>query len=424
MHSMYLRQRQILCFLALLMFWTAAGLWLIVSALQSEGDAQERSVRKGMEALAWSGNASQDWTGLLLDSSGRVLLSQPADLLDGMDSAQDYAARLWWAAAGTAQGWLDIDGAQGRFRRAYISRTGQGQAWVALPPCRRLDLRCSLQPVWLGAAALGLLATVGWVVAWLRRALRTADGRRLPPGPREIARCERMHAIGRLSLLFAHELNNQLGVISNSAYLVQRIDDARLALPAQAMLRGVEAAGALTQRLQRYGEQGCAGPRSLDLRDWLPRLQPALALVLGKRMELGMGVAAQAMQVRVNPDAFELALSCVMLGVREALADGTVVRLTAGLLDPAAEQGLAAAGRHVQICVEAWAAWPQGPSPLGEKASPAGGTGADHEPLRLARGLCCSVGCQAWVRSEPGRCVMVALVLPLLEGAALPRASA
>lgn len=420
---MYLRQRPILCFFALLLFWMAAGLWLVLSALQSESEAQERSMRAGMEALALSGNAGQDWTGLLLDSSGRVLLAQPADLLDGVGSAEDYAAMLLWAAVGTTQGWLDIEGVQGRFRRAYFSRTGQGQAWVALPPCRRLDPLCSAEPVWIGAAALGFLATLGWAVAWLARALRAVDGGRLPQVPGEVAWGERMHAIGRLSVVFAHELNNQFGIISNSAYLVQRIDDARLALPAQALLRAVESASALTQRLQRYGERGRARPRSLDLCDWLPRLQPALALALGKRMELGMGVAPQAMHVQLDPEAFELALSCVMLGVRDALAEGAVVRLTAALLDEAAEDGLAP-GRHVQICVEAWAAWPQGRPLPWQEPSPTEDARQEHELLRLAKALCRGLGAEVRARSESGRCMMVALVLPMGDGAALPPASA
>lgn len=424
MHSIHLHPRQILCFFAVLMLWAAAGLWLLVSALQSEGDAWESSVRIGTEALAVSGATSRDWAGLLLDSAGRVLLAQPADLLDAVQDADAYVGALRVAAGGATQGWLDIDVEQGRFRRAYLSRTRQGGSWFALPPCRRLDFMCSPQPAWMGAAALALLVPAGLCMAWLARAMGSGP---LPLSAREGACGERMQATGRLSGPFAHELNNQLGIIRNCAYLIQRIEDERLALPVQTVLKAVEAASALTQRLQRYGERGCARPQALELSHWLPRLQPALALLLGKRMALDIGVAPEAMQVHVDREGFELVLSCIMLGVRDVLADGAVVRLTAGFLGGAVADGLAS-GRQVQVCVEAWVSWLQEPAAPREGPQPALATGDDCDgcdgcgPLALAQDLCRSVGSEVWIRSQPGRCVVAVLVLPVRAEGAAPSA--
>lgn len=414
MHSIHLYSRQILCFFAWLVLWAAAGLWLVMNALQSEGDAWESSVRVGTEALAVSGATSRDWAGLLVDSAGRVLLAQPADLLDAVEDADAYVNALRAAAGGATQGWIDVDAAQGRFRRAYFSRTGQGGSWFALPPCRRLDFMCSPAPAWMGAAALALLAPLGLFMVWLARAMGT--GATLPA--QEAACSERMQAIGRLFGPVAHELNNQLGTIRNGACLIRRIDDVRLALPAQAVLRAVEAAGALTQRLQRYGGQGCARPQALDLGHWLPRLQPALALWLGQRMALDIGVAPQAMPVQADGEGLELVLGCIMLGVREVLTDGAVVRLTAGFLGEVAADG-PACGDQVQVCVEAWswAFWQQG-LPAREDPVPVDG----HGPLALARRLCRSLGSEIRMHSEPGRCVVVALVLPVRDAGIPPSA--
>ena len=416
MHSIHLQPRQILCFFAWLMLWAAAGLWLVVHALQSEGDAWERSVRIGTEALAASGATSRDWAGLLVDRSGRVLLAQPADLLDAVEDADAYVDALRVAAGAASQGWIDIDAAQGRFRRAYLSRTRQGGAWFALPPCRRLDVMCSPAPAWMGAAALALLVPGGLLMAWLARAMGSG------PLPARRAACsERLQATGCLASPFAHELNNQLGIIRNCACLIERIDDERLELPVQALFRAVEAASALTQRLQRYGEPVCARPQALDVGHWLPGLQPALTLLLGKRMALDIGVAPQTMPVHVDREGFELALSCIMLGVREVLTDGAVVRLTAGCLDGAAADGLAP-GRQVLVCVEAWVAWPQEPAAPRERPQPSGVAGDGCTPLALAQDLCRSLGGEVWIRSEPGRCMVAALVLPVQADGASPSA--
>lgn len=272
--------------------------------------------------------------------------------------------------------------------------------------------------VHIGTVALALLAPPGLFMVWLARAIGSG------PLPAQAAACsERMQAIGRLSGPFAHELNNQLGTVRNSAHLILRIDDARLALPVQALLRAVEAAGALTQRLQRYGDRERARPQPLDLNPWLPGLQPALALWLGPRMALDIGVASQAMQAHVDREGLELALGCLMQGVREVLADGAVVRVTAGLLGEVAAEG-AASGRQVQVCVEAWAwsSWLPEPSAPREEPLPAVAAGDGQEPLALARSLCRSLGCEVWMRSEPGRCVVAALVLPVQDASVPPSA--
>lgn len=278
----------------------------------------------------------------------------------------------------------------------------------------------SRELAWIVGAGLVLLALVELAVA--KRAMGAAgaargsdDAAAVPRRTQEAARQQRMEAIGRLSGRFAHELNNQLGVISNSAYLVQRCaDDARLARPAQAMLRAVESASLLTRRLQRYGERPGAAARVLDLNGWLPGLEPVLTLVLGRRVALGIGVAPTPLQVHVDPDELELALTGVMLSVREVLVHEAMVRLTALPVEEAAASGLPA-GHYAQICVEAWAAWPDGPATPGDSASPPHWAMADASlppELGLLQGLCRSAGGRVWLRSEPGRCMLVWLALP------------
>src|SRR5256885_13766630 len=65
---------------------------------------------------------------------------------------------------------------------------------------------------------------------------------------------------------FSHEFNNQLGILSNSAYLIERrSEDPALSLPAQAMLRSVDTASRLTQQLLRFGAHHCTHALVVDL---------------------------------------------------------------------------------------------------------------------------------------------------------------
>src|SRR5690606_1521459 len=107
-------------------------------------------------------------------------------------------------------------------------------------------------------AAVSLLALALGTALWLARAewrRRLAEAlqraRRREPWD---ARRERAAALGRLSARVAHEFNNLLGVISNSAHLIQRhAYSPALGMPVAATLRAVDSANRLTQPLLRWG---------------------------------------------------------------------------------------------------------------------------------------------------------------------------
>jgi signal transduction histidine kinase len=147
---------------------------------------------------------------------------------------------------------------------------------------------------------------------------------------------QRVEALGRLTGGVAHDVNNLLGVISNSAYLIERRTEQmpELQAPLGATMRAVEAGRRLTQHLLRFAGRHATRPERLDLALALPDMRELLQIVLGKRIEIEVEVAAGTLPVVVDAGELELALINLALNARDALQnpgpDGGHVWLEAG----------------------------------------------------------------------------------------------
>ncbi|MCG8986563.1 hypothetical protein MI467_06865 [Delftia acidovorans] len=443
------------------------------------------------------------WPGFLVDSTGRALPAGPGAAADlpalPADFSERLAASLAQAAPGVksagqgaeqsagqgagqdaSQGWLDLPDAQGGPLRAFFSKSAQGWTWVSWVPCSALDPACSRPLKGVIWVAIVLFAVAGLGLA--RLALRGSAALVLPAmggnaqdhgqgqgggdagrpdgaavdaaGLEEAAarlQSERLQVVGRLAGRFSHEFNNQLGILSNSAYLIERrSEDPGLRLPAQAMLRSVDTASRLTQQLLRFGARHCTHALVVDLYRWLPGLQGTLAVVLGKRMAMEVAEPAEASQpgqpaprlgVHVDPDELELALISIFLAIREAMTDGAQVHMAARPLPEDQAQAQAAASRGnalVEIRIEAMAHGAGAASTgsgTGEAGAPRLESVERQDPppvftplndadadatcgLSLARRLCLERGGVVRAEGEHGRCLAVSLVLPRVAMAA------
>lgn len=512
---MSIRLRLVLLLLALLVFVLAASSWLLLRAYQSEQAAQEQAARVSSMAMARlldkeprTAGADQvlaalgplldtGWPGFLVDSTGRALPAGHGAAADlpalPADFSERLAASLAQAAPGAksagqgaeqgagqdaSQGWLDLPDAQGGPLRAFFSKSAQGWTWVSWVPCSALDPACSRPLKGVIWVAIVLFAVAGLGLA--RLALRGSAALVLPAmggkaqdhgqgggdaGLSEGAavdtagldaaaarlQSERLQVVGRLAGRFSHEFNNQLGILSNSAYLIERrSEDPGLRLPAQAMLRSVDTASRLTQQLLRFGAHHCTHALVVDLYRWLPGLQGTLAVVLGKRMALEVAEPAEASQpgqpaprlgVHVDPDELELALISIFLAIREAMTDGAQVHMAARPLSEDQDQEQAAASRGdalVEIRIEA-VSHGSGAAGTGTSTGEAGAprlesverqdpppvftplNDADADAtcgLTLARRLCLERGGVVRAEGEHGRCLAVSLVLPRVAMAA------
>ncbi|OYT99250.1 MAG: hypothetical protein CFE40_05090 [Burkholderiales bacterium PBB1] len=145
-----------------------------------------------------------------------------------------------------------------------------------------------------------------------------------------ISRSQHIEALGRLTGGVAHEFNNLLGVISNSAYLMQRhATAAEFQAPLAATLRAVDVGSRLTQQLLRLAAQQPVCARPVDLADALHELRDLLQAVMGARTEVTVAVAAGTPRVTVDANELELALTNLSLNARDAMPLGGHLRLQA-----------------------------------------------------------------------------------------------
>lgn len=364
------------------------------------------------------------WGGWLLDAGGQVLLHRPPR--DGPTPPRQASARpdlhalLRDSLAGTQpEGRFALQTADGETLRVYFRRAPEGWVYLTTVPRGLFGARHADQAfAWLlGAAALlaaGLVAAVLVARGELRRQVDEAV-QRARQAERWAARRERVEALGRLTGRVAHEFNNLLGVISNSAHLIQRhADREALAMPLAATLRAVEAASGLMQHLLRFGGRQRSRPQRLVLARWLPGLRDMLGVVLGKRVALDIVVRDADLCVQVDPDELELALINLALNAREVLADGGRVAITAAAADAALTADLPE-GRYVAIGVR-----DDGPGMAPEQARRAFEpffTTKDGDPdagfgLSQVHGLCAQASGKAVLASHPGQGTTVTLVLP------------
>lgn len=163
---------------------------------------------------------------------------------------------------------------------------------------------------------------------------------------------QRIEALGRLTGGLAHDFNNLLGVISNSAYLMERQVQAQpaLAAPVAAVLRAVDLGSRLTQHLVRFAGRRPVSPQSLALDRFLPEIQELLTAALGKRVRLSTQVAPGTWPVVVDASEFELALINLALNARDAIVNTGQLWLQARNAVAADTLGLTP-GRYVLVLV-------------------------------------------------------------------------
>jgi signal transduction histidine kinase/ActR/RegA family two-component response regulator len=246
-----------------------------------------------------------------------------------------------------------------------------------------------------------------------------------------VSRSQRIEALGRLTGGVAHDFNNLLGVVSNSAYLIQRqTAPGEHAAALAAILRSVETGHRMTQHLLRFAGRKPVRPQALDLRQHLLAMNELIATVLGSRIRLRAKVALDTRPVTVDAAELELTLINLALNARDAMPRGGEVLLHArnaapDELDDLPEQQAAGAspGKASRGVADGWVLITFDDS----------GCGIDEEAARHAfepffttkavgkgtglglaqvRGFCVQAGGTARLASTPGLGTTVSLLLP------------
>lgn len=233
---------------------------------------------------------------------------------------------------------------------------------------------------------------------------------------------QRVEALGRLTGGVAHDVNNLLGVISNSAYLIERRNDGQVDIssPLAATMRAVEAGRRLTQHLLRFAGRHATRPERVDLVSTLPELRELLGIVLGKRIAVEVKVAPDTQAVVVDAGELELALINLALNARDALPKGGHLWLEASNAEANDTTDLPA-GDYVLITVT-----DDGIGIADEVANrafepffttKATGLGSGLG-LSQVHGFCTEAGGLARIAGTPGLGTAVSLILPAARAAA------
>lgn len=383
----------------------------------------DTAARRMMDALP--SLEPRPWSGLLVDDLGRVVIVQPPDFLEAAHISPQAIAKAHAQVQGPSERWVLIQDIEGAFRPAYLNRTPQGWAWIVPLSCGA-PLECTVSRTWqwIGGGVLLLVLACILVVRTASRKKAVPDTERTQTSAISERREEtfstqdRWAVVGRMAGRFAHEFNNQLGIMSNSAYLIQRrTTDPKLALPTQAMLRAVDAASLLTQFLQRLGAGHATQTQAIDLTNWLEESETTFTMVLGKRIPLDLQIGTEPLGVSADPEILELALIIALLHIRAALHDIERVSISAAVMGPDKERELLS-GRYAEILVVA--------KTSGESSGPVTWKLLDiHDEgeLGLLQRLCQSMEGCGWSGQNDGGHMAVSITLPM-PGEDLPAQSA
>jgi signal transduction histidine kinase/ActR/RegA family two-component response regulator len=411
-----------------------------------------------------------DWIGAVLDSRGVVVARHPerASFL-GAPAAPDLRRQI---DARQREGLFELAALDGASTMAYFKTTDRGWTYLSAMPLTQFSGALPRAVVHAVAGASVLLMLAVAAALWLSRRIaapvralkaaathlqvglpvqRSATGitecddvamalerasqvlqesrielerqvaeavARTRHVEQRASQTQRVEALGRLTGSVAHDFNNVLGVIANSAHLIGRHPAAaELQVPLSATLRAVDRGSRLTQHLLRFAGRQPVRLAPLVLQHWLPELQDLMRSVIGSRLQLSVHVSADTPAVMVDANELELALVNLALNARDAMPGGGKLQLSARLADGEESQGLAAAPERRYVLITFTDDGPGiDPDVLPRVFDPFFTTKESGHDMGLGlsqvHGFCVQLGGAARIASTPGLGTTVSLLLP------------
>ncbi len=238
-----------------------------------------------------------------------------------------------------------------------------------------------------------------------------------------ISQSLRVEALGRLTGGVAHDFNNMLGIISNSAHLMQRLDaTGALQAPLSATFRAVDVGSRLTQNLMRFAGRQRVRALPLEIGPYLNDAQELIRIVLGSRVQFSVHCAPGLPRITVDASELELVLINLALNARDAIPEGGQVQIQARLAD-ATETADLPPGQYLRLAMKdnGTGVDPGTLTHIFEPfftTKPAGkGTGLG---LSQVYGFCQQAGGGACIASSLGEGTTVSLLLPATRQLMVP----
>jgi signal transduction histidine kinase/CheY-like chemotaxis protein len=197
-----------------------------------------------------------------------------------------------------------------------------------------------------GAAIVGLLALLGWLIATRQTALAAAVEERthsLTAAYEELQRqiavrerieaqllqSQKMEGIGRLAGGIAHDFNNLLTAILGYTALIRmglRPGDA-VAEDVAEVEKAARRAADLTRQLLAFARKQVVTPRVVSLNELVGNLQRLLDRLIGPHVMLETELAPDLWAVRADAGQLEQVVTNLVVNARDALPRGGTVRL-------------------------------------------------------------------------------------------------
>lgn len=166
-----------------------------------------------------------------------------------------------------------------------------------------------------------------------------------------------MEVVGQLTGGVAHYFNNLLCVIiGNAEMLEDRVgDDEKAKHNIEALIKAIDSAASLTNRLLAFSRQQILSPVSTDITDLVSSLEDMLQRTLGETIDLKVGGTPDLWLATIDPHQFENALVNLAINAREAMPQGgslTIETANVTLGETNAEQQEeVTAGDYVKVAV-------------------------------------------------------------------------
>jgi signal transduction histidine kinase/CheY-like chemotaxis protein len=280
----------------------------------------------GLVAILLEVDAIVEEAGLAQAPDLRVVLQSSAGLLLHGDSAVLAAAPVEYA----------ITLPDGSWRLAAVPARG----WGSAGPEHGRGVFVA------GAAFVGLLALLGWLIASRHTTLAAAVEERtqsLTAAYQELQRqitererveaqllqSQKMEGIGRLAGGIAHDFNNLLTAILGYTALIRiglRPGDP-VGEDVAEVERAARRAADLTRQLLAFARKQVVTPRVLSLNDLVGNLQRLLDRLIGPQVMLETDLDPGLRSVRADPGQLEQVITNLVVNARDALPRGGTIRV-------------------------------------------------------------------------------------------------
>ena len=214
-----------------------------------------------------------------------------------------------------------------------------------------LSLEAATPRDWESTAADLLRMTVGPFAHTLHRSRADRERRRLEE---QLARAQRMEAVGRLSGGIAHDFNNTLlPIIGYADLLLSRLpEDDTTTLELTEIRRAAQHAATLTRQLLSFSKKQVVNKVVMNLNEEIPTMGALLRRVIGEDVSLEIDLADNLPPILADPGQIQQIVMNLVVNAREAMPAGGRITLSTRALRPTAAHATAEPTHESQGFVE------------------------------------------------------------------------